>query len=91
MIYHISQNTGNSIAYLWKNVPEKILFYSGYINSFNEQRLKRLAAKKDESQTKYRDFGLDGILVVFPDEYAQSELYEKDTDAILEKATYFGL
>ena len=59
--YH--QNLTNDETWHWKNIPESILFDSGFVTDFNKLRLRR----KDffEENNKYynivREYGLDGL------------------------------
>ena len=46
----------------WSDVPEEWLFESGYINSFSEERMKRLMYKKEfNGKNRARDYGFDGM------------------------------
>ena len=49
----------------WTNVPEELLFESGYIHDYSRTRKERLMRKKAPQQgvNRARDYGLDGLAV----------------------------
>ena len=53
-------------AWHWTNVPEELLFESGYIHDYSRTRKERLMRKKTPQQgvNRARDYGLDGLAVV---------------------------
>ena len=51
-------NTLDKPAYLWKDVPEKLLIEAGLIHSNNEHRLNR-KKKKDTNENLLIDVGVD--------------------------------
>jgi len=52
-------------AWHWTNVPEELLFESGYIHDYSRTRKERLMRKKIPQQgvNRARDYGLDGLAV----------------------------
>ncbi len=63
MKYH-RENYGHE-TYHWYNVPESILFKSGYIHEFNELRLTRKRVLEEEGRyyNRLRDYGFDGLSI----------------------------
>ena len=53
------QNKTNDITYHWKNIPDQILFDSGFINNFNKLRLTRLLNKSKNIS----EYGLDAFSI----------------------------
>ena len=59
------------ISYLWKNVPEQLLFELGFITNYNEHRLQRKKAKynknhnidDEEPVNPLQDIGIDIIRI----------------------------
>lgn len=43
--YH-QENYENQTTYHWSNIPETILFESGFITNFNKLRMQRMLDKK---------------------------------------------
>ncbi len=57
--YH--QDTYNHITYHWSNIPEEILYESGFINDTNKIRLQRKKDKTEGKINSIQEYGLDGI------------------------------
>ncbi len=57
--YH--QDTYNHITYHWSNIPEEILYESGFINDTNKMRLQRKKDKIEGKINSIQEYGLDGI------------------------------
>jgi superfamily II DNA or RNA helicase len=58
--YH--QDTYNHITYHWSNIPEEILYESGFINDTNKIRLQRKRDKTEGKINSIQEYGLDGIV-----------------------------
>ena len=53
----------NEITYHWTNIPESVLYESGFITNFNELRLRRMMDKNNGKINSIQEYGLDGISV----------------------------
>lgn len=51
------------IAYLWKDVPEELLYQAKLITEYNEHRLKRKNGQLNENANPLQDFGIDIVMV----------------------------
>ena len=55
-------------SYLWKDVPEQILYDAGLITNYNEYRLKRKTFKKNPfKENTLQDVGIDIVRVTRKD------------------------
>ncbi len=63
MKYH--RENYNQETYHWQNIPETILFDSGFIHDFNNLRLKRKRVYEEEGKyfNPIREYGLDGLSI----------------------------
>ncbi len=58
-IYH--KNHYNHEVWHWHNVPENILYNSGWLKNYSDLRKKRLDDKKNNKINTIREYGLDAI------------------------------
>jgi len=61
---YLNTLTNIKISYLWKDIPEYILFDYGFIKSYNDHRLQR----KTNNINKLKDIGTDIIYINNNDE-----------------------
>ena len=61
---YLNSNNNIKISYLWKDIPEDILFTYGFINSIHDTRLNR----KTNNINKLEDIGTDIIYINQNDE-----------------------
>ena len=59
----LNSNDDVKISYLWKDIPEQILFDFSFIKSYNDNRLKR----KTNNINKLEDIGTDVIYITKED------------------------
>lgn len=60
-ILHHANKYGHT-TWHWSRVPEKALYDAGYIHTYNEIRMRRIAElKKDSEYNPFRDIGFDGL------------------------------
>lgn len=55
------QEQAEQLTYHWSNIPESVLYESGFITNFNELRLRRMANKNANKINSVQEYGLDGI------------------------------
>lgn len=56
----INSHNDTKISYLWKDVPDQILFDANIINNYNAHRLNR---KNNKNINPLHDFGIDIIQI----------------------------
>jgi superfamily II DNA or RNA helicase len=60
---NLHQDKYNHVTYHWNNIPEDILFESGFITDFNTLRLNRKRDNKLNKINSIQEYGLDGIAI----------------------------
>ncbi len=77
---HDHQKNINEISWHWSQIPEYVLYESGFIHDFNKLRMKRKNIYETEERyyNPIREYGLDGISFDGTTYHGiQSKLYEK--------------
>ena len=77
---HHHQEKVNKISWHWSQIPEYVLYESGFIHDYNKLRMKRKNVYQTEERyyNPIREYGLDGISFDGTSYHGiQSKLYEK--------------
>ncbi len=75
--YCINKHTNdfNEITYHWSNIPEDLLYKSGFIKNYHEFRLNRLSDHNDKKINSIQEYGLDGLSIIKTDDNEENNIY----------------